>query len=105
MSKSPFSSMTMPSIWVNSGRWVASMDSFLKMREMENAFLGASGCSTMYLMLLTVLCVLSRAISAFSLDQSPPHPVEPVSPPFMWMSLTVATRSSSSIWIEEGCSR
>ena len=47
MSKSASSSMTMPSIWVNSGRWVESMDSFLNMREMENAFLGASGCSAM----------------------------------------------------------
>ena len=105
MSKSPFSSMTMPSICVNSGRCVASMDSFLKMREIENALRGASGCSAMYLMLLTVLCVLRRAISAFSLDQLPPHPVDPVSPPFSWIALTVATSASSSIWIEAGCSR
>ena len=105
MSKSPFSSMTIPSICVNSGRCVASMDSFLKILEMENAFLGASGCSAMYLMLLTVLCVLRRAISAFSLDHSPPHPVEPVSPPFSWIALTIATRASSSTWMDAGCSR
>ena len=86
--------MTIPSIWVNSGRWVASMDSFLKILEMEKAFWGASGCSAMYLMLLTVLWVLSRADSAFSLDQVPPHPVDPVSPQFSWMLLTISTRLS-----------
>ena len=47
MSKLAFSSITIPSIWLNSGRWVASMDSFLNMRDMENAFWGASGCSAM----------------------------------------------------------
>ena len=61
--------MMIPSIWVNSGRCVESMDSFLKILEMENAFCGASGCSAMNLMLLTVLCVLRIAASAFSLDQ------------------------------------
>ena len=105
MLKSALSSMTIPSIWVNSGRWVASMDSFLKILEMENAFLGASGCSAMYLILLTVLWVLSSADSAFSLDHVPPHPVDPVSPPFSWMFLTISTSSSSSMCMDEGCSR
>lgn len=105
MSKSAFSSMMIPSICVNSGRWVASMDSFLKILEMEKAFWGASGCSAMYFMLLTVLCVLRSADSAFSLDHVPPQPVDPVSPPFSWMFLTISTSSSSSMCMDEGCSR
>ncbi len=105
MSKSACSSITIPSIWVNSGRWVASMDSFLNMREIENALRGASGCCAMYLMLLTVLCVLRRAASALSLDHLPPQPVEPVSPPFSWMFLTFSTRASSSTRMLDGCSR
>ena len=105
ISKLAFSSMMIPSIWVNSGRWVASMDSFLKILEMEKAFWGASGCSAMYLMLLTVLCVLRIAASAFSLDHVPPHPVDPVSPPFSWMFLISSTMSSSSMWMLAGPSR
>ncbi len=105
MSKLAFSSMIIPSICVNSGRWVESMDSFLKILEMENAFWGASGCSAMYLMLLTVLCVLRRAASALSLDHVPPQPVEPVPPPFSWMFRMVSTRASSSIWMDAGLSR
>lgn len=105
ISKLAFSSMIMPSIWVNSGRWVESMDSFLNILEIEKALRGASGCSAMYLMELTVLWVLRRADSALSLDQEPPQPVEPVSPPSSWMDLILATSSSSSILMDEGCSR
>ena len=70
------------------------MDSFLKILESEKTFAGASGCLEMYVIVLTVVWVLSIACSAISLDHLPPHPVEPVSPPFSWILLTVCTRSS-----------
>lgn len=81
------------------------MDSFLKILEMENAFWGASGCWAMYLMLVTVLCVLRSADSAISLDHFPPQPVDPVSPPFSWMFLIFSRSSLSSMCIERGFSR
>ena len=105
MSKSACSSIIIPSIWVNSGRWVASMDSFLKILDIENALRGASGCAAMYFTLLTVLCVLSKAASALSLDHVPPHPVEPVSPPSSCIRLIFSTKASSSMRMLDGCSR
>jgi hypothetical protein len=44
MSKEAFSSITMPSICTNSGRWVESMASLRKTRERENTLTGGSGC-------------------------------------------------------------
>ena len=70
------------------------MDSFLKILDSENTLAGASGCLDRYMMELTVVWVLSIACSAISLDHLPPHPVEPVSPPFSWIFLTISTRSS-----------
>ena len=56
-------------------------------------------------MLETVEWVLRRACDALSSDHFPPHPRDPVSPPFSCIALIFSTRSLSPRDSEAGRSR
>src|SRR2546427_452717 len=75
------SSITTPSIWWNSGRWVKSIASGRKTRPMMNAFRGGSGCSPSHLRVIGVVCERRIARSASLRSQVYRQPVLPVVPP------------------------